>query len=83
MQAITLEINNELALNALRDLETQKVISILAISNFDSPSFPGEPISISQFKTWISDSEQSSLIPFNEVKEKWAQKRKQLQDLIR
>jgi hypothetical protein len=83
MQTITLQINNSNALKILRELETKHLIRILENSELDSPSLPGSALSLSQFKSWIKEAEQTSTVSLNEAKEKWANKRKQLQRLIK
>ena len=82
MQTITVQIKNNYALKALRDLETKHFISIIEHSDIDSPSLPGASLSLNEFKSWINDAEQTSTVSLTEVKEKWAGKRKQHQDLI-
>jgi hypothetical protein len=83
MHTIILQINNDNALKTLRDLETKHFISILENSDIDSPSLPGKPLSLNEFKNWIKDAEQTSTVSLTEAKEKWANKKIQLQKLIK
>jgi hypothetical protein len=83
MHTITLQINNDSALKTLRNLEEKHFINILENSDLDSPSLPGSPLSLNEFKNWIKDAEKTSTVSLTHAKEKWAGKRKQLQKLIR
>jgi hypothetical protein len=79
MQTISLQINNDSALKTWRGIEPRHVISILENSNVDSLSLPGPALNLNEFKSWIRNAEQTSTVFLNDVKEKWASKRKQLQ----
>jgi hypothetical protein len=46
--------------------------------DMSSPSFPGEPISLRQFKSWIKNAERTPTISFTEAKERWENQRKRL-----
>lgn len=83
MHTITVLINDNNALKTLQNLESKHFISIIENSDLDSPSLPGAALSLSEFKNWIMDAESASTVSLNQAKEKWANKRKQLQKLIR
>ena len=83
MHTITLQINNNDALKTLQALENKHFISILENSDLDSPSLSGEPLSLAEFKSWIKDAEKAPTVSLTQAKEKWANKRKQLQKLIK
>lgn len=83
MQTVTVEISNKNALKALESLEEKHFIRILDKSDIDSPSLPGKPLGISEFKTWIQQAENMPSISLKEAKAKWANKRKLLQKLTK
>ncbi len=83
MHTITLQINNSDALKTLQVLENSHAISILENSDWDSPSLSGEPLRLAQFKNWIKDAENTPTVSLTDAKEKWANKRKQLQQIIK
>ena len=83
MQTLTLEIKNTSALKTLQNLEEKHFIRIVDDAYLDSSSLPGTPLSLKAFKNWISDSENAPRVDLKEAKSKWANKRKQLQRLIK
>ena len=83
MHTVTLRINNANALKTLRGLEDKHFISIIDSSDTDLPSLPGAPLSLNEFKTCIKDAGQAPTVSLSEAKERWQQKRKQLQQLIK
>lgn len=83
MHTITLQINNNHALKTLKDLENSHFISIIENSDVDSPALPGTALSLKEFKNWIKAAEQTPSVSLTEAQEKWANKKKQLQQLIR
>lgn len=83
MQAFTVEIKNRNALKTLQDLKEKRFIRIVDSTDLDSPSLPGEQLSLKSFKTWISKAENVQRLDLKVAKSKWANKRKQLQKLIR
>lgn len=70
-------------MKTLRSLENKHFISIIDNSDLDTPSLPGTPLSIHEFKNWIKDAGQSPTVSLNQAKEKWANKRQQLRKLTR
>jgi len=83
MQTLTLEIKNTSALKTLQNLEEKHFIRIVDDVYLDSAALPGTRLSLKAFKNWISDSENASSIDLKEARSKWANKRKQLEKLIR
>ncbi|MBC7552689.1 MAG: hypothetical protein H7257_01785 [Taibaiella sp.] len=83
MHTITLQINNNDALETLRALENKHFISIIENSDFDSPSLPGEPLSLAEFKCWINEAEVAPAVSLIQAKEIWAGKKRQLQQLTK
>jgi len=81
MQTVTVEINNANALKTLEALANKHFISIIDKTDFDSPALPGKPLSITQFKKWISDAENAPSVSLNEAKAIWAKRQKQLEKL--
>ncbi|MBS1585292.1 MAG: hypothetical protein JSS82_07050 [Bacteroidetes bacterium] len=78
MQTVTVEINDMAALKALQNMAKKRSIRIVERMESDSPSLPGKPLSIAQFKAWIHDSERSPGISLKDAKSQWQGKRKQL-----
>jgi len=83
MRTITIEVKDSHALKTLKTLEDKQFISILETSEVDSPAFSGKPLSQSEFNNWIRESELSPTVALSDAKEKWANKRKQLQGLMK
>ena len=51
--------------------------------NIDSPSLAGEPMTVEGFKTWIDNAEKMPTLSIAEVKERWNNRKKQLQKISR
>jgi len=83
MQTFTIAINDNIALEMLRDLEEKHFISIVESDVIDSPAVPGGPLSLNEFKKWINHAEQTSTVSHEEAKSIWKGKRKQLQKSMR
>ena len=79
MRTLTVEVKNNNALRLLHDLELNKVIRIVNEPETSSYALPGDSISINDFKKWIDDAEHSPVISLSDAKNKWEQKKKQLQ----
>jgi hypothetical protein len=83
MQTLTIQITSDNGLKALHALEEKHHIKIVDDANLDSPALPGAQMSLKAFKDWIAKSEEAPTVSLQEAKSKWAEKRKQLQKLIR
>lgn len=83
MHTITVQINNDNALKTLRSLQDKHMISIIEDTEIDSPALPGAALSVSAFKNWIQAAEASPTVSLTDAKERWANKRKQLQKLTK
>ena len=83
MQTLTVEITNRGALKVLHSLKEKKFIRIVDETKIDSPALPGTPLSLSEFKNWISDAESNNSMSLKKAKQKWQGKRKRLQKLIK
>ncbi len=83
MQTVTVEISDKNGLKALKHLADKHFIRIVSMTDMDTPSLAGEPLSITAFKNWIADAENTPSISFTEAKNKWAGKRKLLQKLTK
>lgn len=83
MQTITLQINDDSALETIRELEREHTVSIIDDFDLNSPALPGKPMSIEAFKSWISEAEAAPTISLEEFKAQWATRKKQLQSLIK
>lgn len=83
MQTLTVQITGNNALKALHALEEKRLIKIVDDNEFESPFLPGEELSIKAFRNWISKTEADPTFDINEAQQKWQQKRKQLQKLIK
>ena len=83
MQTLTVQITHKSALVALQNLEQKHFIKIVKDPDLNSKALPGEPLSISEFKKWVADAENTTTTSLIEAKNKWAIKRKQLQKLIK
>ncbi len=81
MRTLTVEVKNNNALRLLHDLELNKVIRIVNEPETSSYALPGDPVSINDFKKWIDAAEHSPIISLSDAKNKWEQKKKQLQKL--
>lgn len=78
MQTLTVEITNENALKVLQDLHQKHHIKILPNPDLNSPVFPGEPFTETEFQEWIAVRENSETLSLPEAKNEWAKKRDNL-----
>lgn len=78
MQTLTVEITNENALKVLQDLHQKHHIRILPNPDLNSPVFPGEPLTETEFQEWIALREGSETLSLPEAKNEWAKKRERL-----
>ena len=83
MQTVTVEITNNDALKVLRDLQEKHFIKILAKSDRRSLALPGEPLTPEEFKSMITEAENSGSISLEEAKASWARQRKELLKLAK
>lgn len=83
MQTFTIQVTDNNGLKAIQALEDKHFIRIVGNTKFDSPAFPGQPMSLRAFQKWIHSAEDSSTVTLKEAKGKWANKRKQLQKFTR
>lgn len=83
MHTVTLEINNNSAMRAIKSLASKKELRIISTDEMHSPAFPGTPLSISAMKEWIGESEVSPTISLKAAKSEWARRKKHLQGLAR
>lgn len=83
MQTFTVEIKNDNALKILQDLQEKHFIEIHSKPDLSSVVFPGEPLTIEEFKSMIKKAENSGSITLKEAKAKWANQRKQLLKLVK
>lgn len=83
MQTMTVEITNRGALKVLHSLKQKKIIRIVEETELDSPALPGSPLTLNEFKNWISNAESNNSVSLKKAKQKWAGKRKQLQKFIK
>ena len=71
MQTVTVEINDVSAFKELANLEKRQILRIIDNSEYDSPSLPGKPLSLSQFKEWIQQAEETPTVTLAEAETKW------------
>jgi hypothetical protein len=83
MQTVTVQINNNNALKSLEALADKHFVTIIDKTDIDSPALPGKPLSMSEFKSWISRSEKADTVSLSEARSRWVSKRKQLLKLTR
>lgn len=83
MQTLTVQITNSNALKTLYALEEKQLINILDEFASNSPALSGGALNLNAFKSWIANAEDTATIDVTEAKLKWANKRKQLQKLMR
>jgi len=83
MQTLTIQITSDNGLKALHALEEKHYIRIVDNAELDSPALPGAKMNLKAFKEWIAKSEEAPTVSLIEAKSKWAEKRKQLQKLIK
>ena len=83
MQTLTIQITSDSGLKALHALEEKRYIKIVDDADLDSPALPGTQMGLKAFKDWIAKSEEAPTVSLKEAKSQWAEKRKQLQKLIK
>ena len=67
----------------MQNLEDKHLIRILKESDLNSYSLPGDPISEEDFRKWVKYAENSPTVSITEAKQRWADQKKKLQNLIR
>lgn len=83
MQTLTVEITDDNALKTLHALEEKQFINILDEFTFNSAALPGNALNLNAFKNWIAGAENTATVDAKKAKLKWANKRKQLEKLIK
>lgn len=83
MKTLTVEVMNENALRLMQDLELNNLIRIIKKPEVDYFSLSGDSISIRDFKKWIKDAENADFVSLSDAKNKWEQKKKQIEKLIK
>ena len=78
MQTLTVEITNDNALKVLQNLQQKHFINILSKPDFNSLVFPGEQLTIDEFKNFVVSRENGSMISLKETKTKWVRKKRML-----
>ena len=78
MQTLTVEITNNNALKVLQSLQEKHFIKIRATHDLNSLVFPGEPLTIEEFRNFILNREGGSGMSLKEAKTKWAKTKRQL-----
>lgn len=81
MHTITIELQDENAYSALRQLENQNLIKIVS-DDSDSYALPGKPISNVEFLDWIKDAENDQTLTLSESKIRWEHQKKKIEKLI-
>jgi fructose-specific component phosphotransferase system IIB-like protein len=79
MVMLTLQVNSDDAMETIRNLENRHLVEVLENSVIDSPSLPGKAMRVKAFKSWVADAEKSTTVSLTDAKEKWAHKRRQLE----
>lgn len=83
MHTLTVQITDSNAIKILQDLHEKHLIRIMSKPDLDSPSMPGDALSLQAFKNWIKGAENTSTVSLKDAKSTWANKRKQLQSIAR
>ena len=83
MQTITVEVQNQNALQVLQDLQEKKQITILATPDFSSAVFPGEPLTTEEFKQLVIEAESAPATSLQEAKTSWAKQKEALRKIAR
>ena len=65
----------------LRNFKSKPFINVIESSSFDTPALPGKPISLTEFRNWINNAEQTPMVSLGQAKGKWAIERKYLQNV--
>lgn len=79
---LTIELLHSNALKSLKDLEHQYLIRIVEKPELTSYAFPGEPMSVEEFKNWVEYAEDSPSVNLSEAKLRWATQKEKLRKLI-
>lgn len=85
MQTLTIQIQNQSALKAIRTLEEKHAIRIVedADIDMDSPALAGQPLTLKAFRNWVAAAEAAPSVSLKAAKTQWAKQRKQLQQLTK
>lgn len=65
MHTITLQKWNIRRIENDQSLETKHFVKVVDNSEIDSPASPGKRLSITEFRNWIKNAEQTPAVPFS------------------
>lgn len=75
MHTITVEIKDNITIETLQNPEQNHLIRIVD-GDLNSPSLPGDRLSLKDFDAWIKKSENSEFMDLNIAREKWKNQKK-------
>jgi hypothetical protein len=84
MRTLLVELMDKKAFEELHNLEAKKLIRI--ITEKEPASFyalPGDPVSVEDFRKWITQAENTPTTSITQAKKQWQARKKKLRQLIK
>lgn len=84
MQTVLVELRNKKAFEELHNLEAKQLIRIIAEKGpASSYALPGDPVSVEDFRKWVTQAENTPTISIIQAKKQWQARKKKLRQIIR
>lgn len=84
MRTVLVELRDKKAFEELYSLEAKKLIRIVTENGTAySYALPGDPVSVEDFRKWITQAENTPTISITQAKKQWQARKKKLRQLIR
>jgi hypothetical protein len=84
MRTVLVELRDKKAFEELHKLEARQLIRIITEKGpASSYAIPGDPVSVEDFKKWITHAENTPSISITQAKKQWQSRKKKLRQPIR
>jgi len=84
MTTVLVELRDKKAFEELHNLEAKRLIRIIMEKEpASSYAIPGDPISVEDFRKWVSRAENAPTVSITQAKKQWQARKKKLRQLIR
>jgi len=84
MQTILIELKDKRAFEELHNLEEKQLIRIVMEDGTGSSyALSGDPVSLEDFRQWITQAENTAYISITQAKKQWQARKKKLRLLIK
>lgn len=84
MRTILVELRDKKAFEELHNLEARQLIRIITEKGpASSYAIPGDPVSVEDFRKWVTHAENTPTVSITQAKKQWQARKKKLRKLIR